>query len=153
MDVETVTDDLMAIFRAELPAKLQEIDEASTNPLSPNAPVSWVFGTKDNLPQLPAILFAGHQTKTDKDEFDWREQTYSFAIEVYYFNQNLETCSRIMRRYGEAIDQVLRKNAHYDGHWEQILNASQQYWDMLKSKNGGLMQAVQVTFDVVLFTN
>lgn len=153
LDVETVTDDLMALFKAELPGKLQELDAASIKPLNPKSPISWIFGTKDNLPLLPAILFAGHQTKVLQDEEDWRRQSFSFMIEVYYSHQNLEDCSRIMRRYGEAIDQVLRENVHYDGHWEQIMNESQQYWDMLKNPKGGLMQAVQVTFDVIVFTN
>lgn len=58
-DLEDVIDSCMQVFKDQFTANLQAVDARKTTQLNPKPPVDWVFGDKDNLPQMPAMLFTG----------------------------------------------------------------------------------------------
>jgi len=151
-DLEDVIDALMQVFETQFPAALAAVDARKSMPLAPKAPVEWIFGDKGNLPQMPAMIFTGHNTSEQADEFEWRDQTYQLQIEGYYTSDDVSKLSRIMRRYGAAIDDTLRQNQSLGGVVKNLTNITQQYWDTMSGKTG-LFQVVRVTFDVTLITD
>jgi hypothetical protein len=151
-DLEDVIIEVMNIFIDQFPSKLAEVDGRKSSPLSPNPPIKFYFGDINNIPQMPAMLFTGHETREDEDENEWRRQIYRLEIEAYYAGQDVQQLSKIVRRYGTAIDEVLRANQSLGGVAQSLSNISQKYWDSMSSKTG-LMQAVNVSFDVIVMTN
>lgn len=152
-DLEDVIQQVMSIFESQFDAKLAAVDARKSDPLSPSSPVDWVFADIDYEPQYPAMIFTGHTTQETTDEDPtWRDQTYKLMIEAYYTAEDVQKCSRIIRRYGAAIDDTLRANQSVDGFWYGITNIGQAYWDTMTNASGGLFQAVRVTFDVKVIT-
>ena len=151
-DLEDVIDAVLTLFQAQFPANLVAVDARKSTQLSPKPPVQWVFGDSGNLPQMPAMVITGHATKQVQDEYEWRNQMYTLMVEGYYTLDNVSTLSRIMRRYGAAIDDTLRQNNTLGGIAKNVGNIAQQYWDSMSSKTG-LFQAVRVTFDVTVITD
>lgn len=151
-DLEDVIQACVTVFQAQFAASLAAVDARKSDPLSPKAPVDWIFGDKGNLPQMPAMLFTGHGTDENEDEFQWRKQTYQLMIEAYYSGDNVENLSRIMRRYGAAIDDTLRSNQTLGGVVKNLTGIKQEYWDSMSAKTG-LFQVVRVTFDVRVYTD
>lgn len=153
-DLEDVIQGCLATFQAQFPANLAAVDARKTDPLNPNPPQDWIFGDKGNLPQMPAMLFTGHDTVDTQDHYEWREQTYTLMIEAYYTLDNVENLSRIVRRYGAAIDDTLRANQTLGGMpgVKNITGIKQQYWDSMSAKTG-LFQVCRVTFDVQVYTD
>ena len=153
-DLEDVIQACQTVFQSQFAANLAAVDARKSDPLSPLPPTDWIFGDKSNLPQMPAMLFTGHDTQDTQDHYEWREQTYQLMIEAYYNGQDVEQLSRIMRRYGAAIDDTLRQNQRL-GNLAGVQNITaikQQYWDSMSAKTG-LFQVVRVTFDVRVYTD
>jgi len=144
----------MTTFQAQFASSLAAVDARKAVQLTPLSPQQWIFGDKGNLPQMPCMLFTGHDTAENEDEFEWRKQTYTLMIEAYYSLDNVETLSRIIRRYGAAIDDTLRSNQTFGGLTgvKNITAIKQQYWDAMSAKTG-LFQVVRVTFDVRVYTD
>ena len=153
-DLEDVIQACMNVFVSSFAANLAAVDARKSDPLLPKAPVDWIFGDKGNLPQMPGMLFTGHDTSENEDEYEWRKQTYTLMIEAYYTGDNVETLSRIMRRYGAAIDDTLRQHQTLGGlpGVQNITGIKQQYWDSMSAKTG-LFQVCRVTFDVRVYTD
>lgn len=153
-DLEDVIQACMTTFQDSFTLNLTAVDARKADPLSPLPPQEWVFGDKGNLPQMPGMLFTGHDTAENEDHFDWRKQTYTVMIEAYYSGDNVENLSRIMRRYGAAIDDTLRQNQTLGGlaGVKNITAIKQQYWDSMSAKTG-LFQVCRVTFDVRVYTD
>jgi len=151
-DLEDVIDGCTTVFQRNFAAALAAVDARKSTPLNPNPPVDWVFGDKANLPQMPAMLITSHATQEESDEYDWRNQIYQLEIEAYYSGDDVQNLSRIMRRYGAAIDDTLRGNQSLGGVAKNVTNIKQQYWDSMSAKTG-LFQVVRVTFDVAVITD
>lgn len=151
-DLEDVIDAVLSYLQANLPNSLSAVDARKSTQLNPKPPVQWIFGDKGNLPQMPSLLVTGHDTKQKEDEYEWRNQTYSLMIEAYYTDSDVSRLSRIMRRYGAAIDDCLRGDNTLGGIAKAVTNITQQYWDSMSAKTG-LFQVVQVTFDVTIITD
>ncbi len=153
-DLEDVIQACQTVFQQNFAANLTAVDARKSDPLSPLPPATWIFGDKSNLPQMPAMLFTGHDTQDTQDHYEWREQTYQLMIESYYNGQDVEQLGRIMRRYGAAIDDTLRQNQTLGGlaGVQNITAIKQQYWDSMSAKTG-LFQVVRVTFNVRVYTD
>lgn len=151
-DLEDVIDAAMAQLQARLPDNLRAVDQRKGNPLNPKPPVEWVFGDKNNLPQMPAVLVTGHETRQETDEYGWRQQTYQIMVEAYYLDSDVQRLSRILRRYGAAIDDTLRQDMTLGGVAKNVANIQQQYWDAMSAKTG-LFQVVRVLADVTVITD
>lgn len=151
-DVEDVIDALSSILKAQLPASLQSVDTRKATQLNPTPPRQFIFGDYQALPQLPAVLVTSDQTSERVDEYQWRDQSYAVTIEAYYAHTDLQTLSRIVRRYGAAIDDTLRQNNTLGGLVKNITNISQRYSQTMKGQPG-LFQAVIVECQVRLITD
>lgn len=151
-DLEDVIDAVSTYLQANLAANLTAVDARKSTKLNPKPPAQWIFGDKGNLPQMPSVLVTGHDTKQKQDEYGWRNQTYSLMVEAYYTDSDVSRLSRIMRRYGAAIDDTLRQDNTLGGIAKTVTNISQRYWDSMSAKTG-LFQVVQVTFDVTVITD
>lgn len=151
-DLEAVIDAVKQTFEQKFPDELSAVDSAKSNPLKPKAPVQWFFGDRANMPQMPSMMFTGDQTSPEEDEYQWRREKYSLEIEAYVTSDDVEKLNRIVRRYGEAIDQTLRANERMGGVVQEVININQHYWNTVKSHNG-LFQAVNVSFDAIVFVN
>lgn len=151
-DLDDVIQKTMDIFQAQFPAKLAAVDARKTTPLFPKEPQQWIFGDIIQTPILPCMVFTSHKTGTNEDEFQWRKQTYQLEIEAYATADSVQNLSRIVRRYGAAIDDTLRANQTLGGLAKNITNISQDYWDTMKNETG-LFQVVRVTFDVRVLTD
>lgn len=151
-DVEDVIDTLVSIFQNEFATNLALVDARKTEQLNPAPPRSYIFGDTQQTPQLPAMLFTSHQTQDIRDEYEWRNQQYTMTIEGYYAHTDLQTLSRIVRRYGAAIDDTLRQNNTLGGVVKNVTNIQQKYWETMKGQSG-LFQAVAVDFVVSLITD
>lgn len=156
IDVEDVGDKILAILQAQLPANLAAVDARKATQLDPDPPQDWIFGDVDQTPMLPAVVVTCHQTQEDLDEPGWRRQTYKVEIEVYYSAEDVEKCSRIIRRYGTAIDDTFKTSSGNNlvpDYWQSISNITQAFWDTMAIKDGGLFQVVRVSFDVAVHTD
>lgn len=151
-DLEDIIDAATAQLQANLTANLAAVDARKTTQLNPKPPVQWVFGDQGNLPQMPCVLVTGHTTKQTKDEYEWRVQEYQLMVEAYYQDSDVQQLSRIMRRYGAAIDDTLRQDNTLGGIAKNVSNVSQEYWDSMSAKTG-LFQACRVTFNVMVITD
>lgn len=151
-DIEDVIDGVTSYLQANLASCLAVVDARKTTQLNPKPPIQWIFGDKGNIPQMPSLLVTGHDAKTTKDEYGFRQQTYPLMIEAYYTDSDVSRLSRIMRRYGAAIDDCLRADNTLGGIAKDIANIQQQYWDSISAKTG-LFQVVQVAFDVTVITD
>lgn len=153
-DLEDVIQACSAVFQSQFAGFLAAVDARKSDPLSPNPPQQWVFGDSGNLPQMPAMLFTGHETTEKQDHFEWRVQIYTLMIEAYYTLDNVQNLSRIVRRYGAAIDDTLRANQALGGlpGVRDLSGIKQQYWDSISAKSG-LFQVCRVTFDVQVVTD
>lgn len=143
---------MSSILEASLPTNLQAVDQRKTTQLNPVPPRQWLFGDYQAVPQLPAVLVTGDQTSTRKDEYGWRDQQYIITIEAYYAHTDVQTLSRILRRYGAAIDDTLRQNNTLGGLVKNIANITQRYSQTMKGQPG-LFQAVAVECQVHLITD
>lgn len=152
-DVEDVIQHVIDILQEQFPSNLAAVDARKANPLNPEPPVDWIFGDKENLPNMPCIVVTGHETTVLEDEHGWRRQQYKIQVDAYYQADDVENVSRIVRRYGAALDDTLTSNSSAPGYWSDIANISQQYWDTMSSKNGGLFQGVTVIFDAIVATD
>lgn len=153
-DVEDITQAALSLLQAELPGTLATIDAGKAQPLQPDAPQTWVFGAMQNLAAMPAVLVVGTETKTVRDAIDWREQTVNLGVEVYYQGADVEAVNRILRRYGAAIDAVLR--AHNTLEREHVQNVgaiTQNYAGLAKTEDGTLFQSLLVTADITVMTD
>lgn len=151
-DLEDVIQACLLVMQSNLPTNLATVDASKPQPLNPLPPAQWIFGDSGNMPQMPAVLVTGHATQEVKDEYNWRWQTYTLMVEAYYSGDNVQNLSRIMRRYGSAIDDTLRQNQTLGGVAKNITNIKEQYWDSMSAKTG-LFQVVRVTFDVRVVTD
>ncbi|WDL96407.1 hypothetical protein [Alicyclobacillus sp. ALC3] len=152
-DLEDVINAAVAQLQSNVAGNLAIVDARKTEPLNPKPPVQWVFGDKVNLPQMPCVLVTGHDTTENEDHFEWRKQTYQLMVEVYYQDSDVERLSRILRRYGAAIDDTLRQDQTLGlSQVRNITGIKQQYWDTMSSKTG-LFQVVRVIFNVRVYTD
>jgi hypothetical protein len=151
-DVEDVIVAVTSILEANLPANLQAVDASKATQLNPAPPRQWIFGDFSTVPQLPCVLVTSDQTSTRKDEYGWRDQQYVVTIEAYYAHTDLQTLSRILRRYGAAVDDTLRQNNTLGGLVKNIANITQHYSQTMKGQPG-LYQAVTVECQVHLITD
>lgn len=151
-DVEDVIDALSSALQAQLSTALQAVDARKSTQLNPMPPRQFIFGDYQALPQLPAVLVTSDQTSQRKDEYEWRDQQYTVTIEAYYAHSDLQTLSRIVRRYGAAIDDTLRQNNTLGGLVKNITEISQRYSQTMKGQPG-LFQAVTVECQVHLITD
>lgn len=151
-DLEDVIDACKNIFEDQFPDVLLSVDARKSIPLNPKPPVKTYFGDIQNIPDMPALLFTGHDTEEQEDESNWRRQKYTLEIEAYLTNSDVQTLSRLVRRYGAAIDETLRGNQTLGGISSEITNIKQKYFDTMQ-RGAGLMQAMVTTFDVILMTN
>lgn len=153
-DVEDVIDQVIAIFEAQFPANLAAVDARKSSPMNPIEPQEYIFADTKVTPLMPCLLFSGDATTEDEDNPGWRRQTYKLFVEAYYEAESVEVVSRIVRRYGAAIDDTLRSNTVLSGYWIALDNITQTYWDTMEAQaSGGLFQAVKVSFDVLVITN
>lgn len=151
-DLEDVIDALSSALQEQFPSALQAVDARKQTPLNPQLPRQYIFGDYQQMPQLPAMLVTGHQTVYRKDEIGWRDQQYDIIIEAYYAHSDLQKLSRIVRRYGAAIDDTLRDNNTLGGLVKNITNIQQRYWETMKGQPG-LYQVVIVECEVHLITD
>lgn len=151
-DLEDIVDKVIQVFQNQFPEALQTVDQAKTTPYSPRSPLDYIFGDVVQTPQMPSIVFVGRQTKEQSDNPGWRNQTYTIEIEAYYTEMDVRKLNRIIRRYGDAIDTVLRANQTLGGISRNLTNISQNYYNTMKGPSA-LFQAVNVTFDVTVITN
>lgn len=151
-DIEDVADQLIAVFKDQFADALAQVDSRKSNPLNPKPPVQWIFGDMQSLPQMPAMLFVGRETQEQSDNFQWRNQTYHFEIEAYVSSSDVQQSNRIIRRYGAAIDDVLRANQQLGGLTRNLTNINQRLYDSMKAPTG-LFQVVTVSFDVTVITD
>jgi hypothetical protein len=151
-DLEDVIDACKTVFEEQFPDYLMAVDARKSTPLNPKPPVKTYFGDIQNIPDMPALLFTGHDTGEEEDESDWRRQIYTLEIEAYYTHSDVQTLSRLVRRYGAAIDETLRKNQTLGGISSEITNIRQKYFDTMQ-RGAGLLQAMVTTFDVIVMTN
>lgn len=152
-DVEDITDALMTVFQSQFAAELQNVDQAKATPLNPKPPVAWLFGETPTLPQMPVMIFEGLNAKQKEDHYEWRNQTYHFGIEAYVTADDVQKLNRIIRRYGTAIDNLLRANQNVGGA-KNLTNIELNFSGLLTNKNtSGLFRAVSVTFDATVITD
>jgi hypothetical protein len=157
-DVEDALEAVRQFFLANFPTALQAVDSAKTNPLNPQAPdpQAYYFGDMPNIPLYPCLVFASDNTKVEVEEHGYREQLYNCFIEGYASADDVQNLSRVIRRYGAAIDNLLNNNPTIGGACNGLIknvhNVEQKYWATLKQQ-GGLYQAVRVTFDLRVITD
>lgn len=152
-DVEDVIEACKKLFEQGFPTVLAAVDARKEKTLGVSPPVQYYFGDTKNTPNLPAMLFTGSGTFSEEEEYGWRKQIYSLEIEAYLAGFELEDLSRMTRRYGAAIDEMLRTNQTLGGVSREVLNIRQKYFDTMQGGNGRLLQAIAVTFDVIVFTD
>lgn len=157
-DLEDAVEAVRLFFMDNFQGKLQEIDESKANPLYPSVPDSqaYYFGDMPVMSLYPCLVFVGDSSKVVKEEYGYREQLYSCFIEGYLAADDVQKTSRMMRRYGAAIDELLEKNFTVAGacknQIKNVTNISQRYWATLKRQTG-LFQAVRVSFDLRVITD
>ncbi|MFB5192654.1 hypothetical protein [Alicyclobacillus fastidiosus] len=151
-DIEDVADQLISVFKDQFPDALSAVDSAKVTPLNPKPPLQWVFGDVQSAPQMPAMLFIGRETQEKDDNYQWRNQTYQFEIEAYVSSSDVQQLNRIVRRYGTAIDNVLRANQTLGGLSRNLTNINQKLYDSMKAPTG-LFQVVAVSFNVTVITD
>lgn len=151
-DMEDVLDQLIAIFQNQFPNALASLDASKVKPLQPKPPTEYAFGEK--LPVLPSMQFYSNSSNPQDDQDGWRNQLVACAIEAYYSSDSTENTSRIIRRYGAAIDATLRKNNRLNGFWQNVTNIQQEYTGQMQTKNmPSPFQVVQVRFELRLITD
>lgn len=153
-DLEDVIDAAKTIFEEQFPSFLAAVEERKTLKLNtpPPAAQATYFGDTKNIPNMPALLFTGYDTQEQEDQNQWRRQKYELTIEAYLSGSNLQNLSRMMRRYGTAIDETLRNNQELGGKSQTITNIKQKYYDTVQ-RGAGLLQVCTVTCDVIVMTN
>jgi hypothetical protein len=153
-DVEDVLEAVRQTFIAQFPDALAAVDARKSTPLNPYPPEGYHFGERQNEPMMPTMLFLAENTNTEQDEYGWRRQAYSLAIEAYYTDQDIENLERIIQRYAAAIDDVLRNNQQLGipDYVRSIMRVRQLY-TAIRNTQANLMQGVRVEFDVILNTD
>lgn len=153
-DLEDVIDAAKTIFEEQFPSFLAEVEARKALQLNtpPPAAQATYFGDTKNIPNMPALLFTGYDTEEQDDQHEWRQQKYGIQVEGYLTDGNLQNLSRMMRRYGAAIDETLRNNQDLGGISQTITNIKQKYYDTVQ-RGAGLIQVCTVTCDVIVMTN
>lgn len=153
-DLEDVMQAVVSLMQSQLPDVLAAVDAGKPTPLQPTPPAAWLFSEVLNMPVLPALLVDGTDTKTVVDEYGYRQQTYTIVAEAYYLAADVQDANRIMRRYGAAIDAVLRNNQTLSvPNVKAVTDIAQTYHGTQKAQSGLLFQAVTVTCAVTVITD
>lgn len=153
-DLEDIIDAAKSIFEDQFLDYLTAVEDRKALKLStpPPADQGIYFGDTQNIPFFPALLFTGYGTEEQDDQSQWRRQKYGLVIEAYLNDGNLQNLSRMVRRYGTAIDDCLRANQTLNGTAQEITNIRQKYYDTIQ-RGAGLIQACTVSCDVIVMTN
>ncbi|WP_436664232.1 hypothetical protein ACOALA_04095 [Alicyclobacillus acidoterrestris] len=154
-DIEDLIDKMTDVLQTNLESALAAVAARKSTPIDVQLPYEWIFGDKDSLPQMPCVIVTADTARPTKDENGYRIQNVPMQVEVYYEGDDVQTLNRIVRRYGAALDDILRANNRVPGFWQNISDIEPQYSKTLTPKNnsGGLFQAAIVQFTCEVVTN
>lgn len=152
IDIEDVGDELISLLQADLQTNLSAVESRKKVQYNPDPVAEYHFGEVSETPLMPSVIVAGDDATTVSDDM-MRQQRYHYIIELNYDAEDVEKCRRIITRYGTAIDDTLRSDSAQTKVWASITNIGQRFSDTWTSREGGLYQTVQVSFDVIVFTD
>lgn len=113
-DIEKLEADLLALVKAELPAKLTEITAEKADSITSVIPVDADYiNTTDDFPiNRKLIVYYG---LTDGDPFSISAATsqdnrYAFLVYLYELNQTPGVVRKMLFRYIRALEEIFKEN-------------------------------------------
>jgi len=151
MNVEYAIDSAIDMLQTYLPNMLITMQGESNSSFVTPAPQEYKFGDRDPLvlTVFPTVIVKANYSYSKDDQYGFQERSAVLDLITWAVNEDEEKLHRIIVRYGDCIQRVLRKEGYWPPNLHSPVVGNVQYSDLYTTDFGlaeGCLNKVDIKY-------